>query len=291
MNQSFGETGNNKNVVESVYHKVIYISREILLNLRKNMGLFLVCLLLPCIFFIAKNASKSAVYSGSFTVMHDDLTRKIYGDRIAKINMLLKNRQYSQVSSLLGLKMEQTKKIRDIQGKNILGQDLTEDMNTDKIPFTITIIASDSIGLSDVQDHLIEFLETGTQFLATRQVVKVKEIEEELQFINRQLELIDSLETKLNLTTSLGNELKQDGKGTNSIFESSYELYKKKQELERRRSFPGSLHVVDDIIVPVKAEGHWFVDLIKSILIGVVLYSIIVLFIIPVFRLRDAKNL
>jgi hypothetical protein len=292
MNQSFEESSNNQNFIESTYYTVVHICRIILLNIKRNIGLFLACLLLPCIFFTASTLTKKAVYSGSFTVMYDDLTRKIYGDRIEKINELLHDNQHQTVSQLLGIKPDDVKKLREIKGKNILGQDLTEDMNTDKIPFIVTIVASDSAGMNLVQDRLVEFLETGTQYLANRKTMKAREIDNELHFIDHQLNLIDSLERRMNLSSSLGAETStKDGKGANSIYESSYELYKKKQELERKKSFPTSLHVVDDIIVPVKIKASWVSALVKGIIAGGFLYAFIVLLIIPVFRFRDAKNI
>ncbi|RYD56862.1 MAG: hypothetical protein EOP56_10750 [Sphingobacteriales bacterium] len=292
MNQSFEESNNNNNFIESTYYLVVHIFRAIILNIKKNIGLFLLCLLLPLAFFVASSISKKTVYTGTFTVMYDDLTRKIYGDRIEKLNELVRDNQHQTVSLLLGIKPEEAKRLREIKGKNILGQELTEDLNTDKIPFMVTIVASDSTGMIMIQDRLVEFLETGTQYLANRKALKAKEIQDELNFIDRQLAHIDSLERKMNSIGDIGGESAQDGdKGTNSIFESSYELYKKKQELERRRSVPTTLHVVDDIIIPVKTKVSLVGAIAKGIIIGIFLYAIIVLLVIPVFRFRDAKNI
>lgn len=285
MSQQIDEKSNIK---YNVYNRLISGLHRFFASIKDNFLLFIISIVITtsCLFYI--NNTQKDLYKLSFTVGYDDLVRKIYGDRLEKVNDLIVDDNYSKVSRLLGVSGNVAKTLVKVKGTNILGQDLSEDMNTDRIPFIVTITVTDSSKINELQHGLVNFLEEGNEYMAVKKEVKIKEVLEELEFIDRQLRMMDSLKKKYNDNSYAISDVKTNytNSSANTIYQFSYELYKRKQELERKKSMPANVQILDDAIAPKSLQKPAVLLIILGIFSGFILYVFLKYFLLPVFRGR-----
>lgn len=271
-----------RNFAANFYYSLIELLQKGLRAVKANFILLLCCIAAVLGLLSLYNVPKSNQFKASFTVAYDDLVRKIYGDRLYKINLLVKRGDFGKVAYYLSVDKQTASTLRSVVGKNILGDDLTQDMNTDRIPFVIKIEVTDSSTISKLQAGLVSFLEEGNAYSSTKKSLKIKEIDDELQFINDQLRMMDSLKRKFN-DGAVTSSTDANGSPTN-IYDFSYELYNKKKELLRKKSMPGTIQVIDDAIVAQASGFSVVLVIILSIVIGFFLFLFIILFIKPALR-------
>jgi hypothetical protein len=269
-----------RNVVTSSYYSIIEFLRKGFRAVRSNFILLLCCIALAVGLLSLYNAPRSRQFKASFTVAYDELVRKIYGDRLYKINLLVQKGEFKKVAYYLGVDKKTASSLRVVKGKNILGEDLTQDMNTDRIPFVISIQVADSAAIPKLQAGLVSFLEEGNAYSATTKALKIKEIDDELLFIDRQMQMMDSLKRKFN-TETIVNE--RTSSPTN-IYDFSYELYNRKKELLRKKNMPNTIQIIDDAIVAQKGGLSMPAVVFFGIVGGMVLFIVTVLFLKPAFR-------
>lgn len=273
-------------VSHGFYYQIIKGLHDILLNIKKHLLLFILCMVLGIVPFIYKYMARTDGYKASFTVVYDELSRKIYGDRLQKINYLIRKKAFGEVAKYLNVGFPVAKSLVKIEGKNILGDDLSKDMNTDHIPFVVNFVTTDSNDILALQNGIVSFLENGNEFLVNRQKIKVAEIGKEVAFIDAQLNMMDSLK-RLNSLGLLVQNIKKDDNSPLSIFEFSYDLYKKKQELLKKQAMPANIYIVDDAIVSEETNGSLLVVLLFGSILGFVLYTIIACILIPALRFKE----
>ena len=63
----------------SIYDRLIAVLHSFYVGIRKNTLLFIACMLLIPGFFMFMNMKKANTYKASFTVMYEELVRKVYG--------------------------------------------------------------------------------------------------------------------------------------------------------------------------------------------------------------------
>lgn len=271
------------------YHTLIKMLHGLIVSLRKNILLFIICMAVGIVPLVIKNFKDGNGYKASFTLMFEELSRKIYGDRLSKLNTLVQHDEMAKVATLLDIDKKMAQSIKNIEAKNILGEDLDKDLNTDRIPFIVEFVTTDSSLVLPIQKSIVKFLETGNEYMADRTMVKNLERTEELEFINNQLRVMDSLNRKGNfqtgsVSTTTSNKNTDLSNGT---YDLSYELYKRKQELLRKERMPGSLMVLDDAIVSEEAKHSLFFVFVVGTAIGLFIYTALVAFLIPAFRYKD----
>lgn len=271
------------------YQTIIKMIHSLFVSIRKNIVLFVLCMLLGIVPLLIKNMKDSDAYKASFTVMFDELTRKIYGDRLSKLNLLVQHDDMDKVALLLDVDKKTAASIKSIEAKNILGEDLDKDLNTDRIPFIVEFVTKDSTKIILLQKSIVKFLETGNEYMADRKRIKNMETSEELKFINAQLNVLDSLNKTGNfqIGSSATKSSSKSADQGNATFDLSYELYKRKQELLRKERMPESLMVLDDAIVSEEAKRSMLFVLVVGTAIGLFLYTALAAFIIPAFRYKD----
>jgi hypothetical protein len=283
-----GNTDNTQpSLLERIYNSTIRIVHDFIIGIRKNIVIFLICLVLAEIPLVAWYISKLDTYEASFTVFYDELVRKIYGDRLQKINSLVKRGEVKRISAYMQVDTKIASTLKKVSGENILGEDLTKDLNTDKIPFVVKIISTDSNTIPALQQGIVHFLELGNEYMSDRKKLRIEETEEEITFINQQLTLLDSLKRNYNV-----NSVVMERKGTRetspgSLYEFSYDIFKKKQELMRKQKMPNSIQVIDDAIVSDEGKKPLILALIIGGFLAVFLYIMLIGFIIPVLRYKD----
>ncbi len=279
-------TGNNIEK-EGMYVKLIKLIHDYFVGIRKNIVLLVLCIAVITGMLFAYNYKSSNVYKSSFTVIYKELVKKIYGDRLVKLDVLVQSEETAKLSQLLNIDEEAAKTIVSIKGKNILGEDLSEDLNTDKIPFIVELYFIDTLYIPQIQEGILGFLENGNDYLVDKKKLKIQETEDELQFISEQLAMMDTLKRKYNKmrTMNVGNK-QQEQVDLGSIYELSYSLYKKKQELMRERTMADNLNVIDDAIVPVPSNRSYPMLLAIGVILGILLYTFIYYLIIPAYKLN-----
>lgn len=274
---------------QSIYYKTIKLIHQFFVSIRRNIVLFIVCMMIGITPMLIKYSNDAGYYKASFTVMYDELVRKIYGDRLAKINTLVNRKQYDKVATILQVPLETAKTLAHVEGTNILGEDLRKDLNTDRIPFMVNITVDDSSKVRKLQDGIMLFLETGNEYMADRKRVKLLENQEELDYIDKEMRAIDSLSRRGiivgNATTTTLDDKTEKSSG--STLEFSYELYKRKQELLRKQRMPSGLVVIDDAIVSTVAQKSIVIFLAIGIALGLFLYTVLAAFVIPAIKFKD----
>jgi hypothetical protein len=237
--------------------------------------------------FMLKYKNDIKGYEASFTVSYDELVRKIYGDRLLKINSLVKQKDYKRIASFLGVKENVAQSLLSVEGTNILGEELSKDMNTDRIPFIVNMTVRDSSHISALQNGIVVFLEYGNEYMSNKNKIKKKEIASEIGFIDEQLDIMDSVKRKL-ISESLSVDKNKDGNNNSApVFQFSYDLYKKKQDLLRKQEMPSTLQVVDDAIVSKSTNKSLILNLAGGIIAGCLIYIISIGFILPVINYKE----
>jgi hypothetical protein len=275
---------NTTNGISNLYDRFILSIHRFLVEIKKNIILFIICigLCIGGLYYIS--LAQRNYFKSSFTVSYDDLVRKIYGDRLEKINVLVSHNNYDKVSKLLGISVNTSKALIKIKGTNILGQNLSEDMNTDRIPFIVTITVNDSSKISAIQDGIVNFLEEGNNYMAEKKGIKNKEVLEEIEFIDKQMRMMDTLKQKYNQNSINETDIKNPNSSVSTIYQFSYEMYKRRQELERKKSMPSNVQVLDDAIAPTSAKRPMAVIIFIGFFLGFALYTFTRYLLIPVIR-------
>ncbi len=272
---------------EGLYYYLIKAVHELIFSIKRNLLLFILCIALPACFVAGSYLMSSKQYQASFTVNYEELFRKIYGDRLDKLNELLHRKEYDKVASLIHVTPQRAANLKKIEGKNILGDDLSKDLNTDRIPFIVEYTVDDSTNILEYQNGIIQFLETGNAYLSDKKKIKQVELIEELQFIDSQLQILSTLKDAKTLAAyANGIDVNSASGGRSSLFEFSYELYKKKQDIQRKISMPQNISVLDDAIVSHKRSGL-VIRFAISLVAGSIIFFSLVFLVIPAIRFKD----
>jgi hypothetical protein len=277
-------TQQNNNFIAGAYFALISALRLFIAGIRRNIVLFLICIIGTTglvIFYFSKDKNS---YDFSFTVSYDELVRKVYGDRIVKLNTIVKENDYSRLANLLSVDQKTASALINIKAKNIVGDALEKDMNTDKIPFVVTCRVTDTATISKLQTGIVSFLEEGNKYLSSKMAIKIKEIDNEISFIDSQLTMMDNLKKEYQQFAEDASPSTKEKTSPSGLYEFSYELYKKRQDLIKKKEMPSNLQVIDDAIVPRPAKKSIVMLSIVGIILGFVVYTIVIGIVIPVFR-------
>lgn len=278
---------NNIGTVSSVYDKLIKILHRFYIDARKNMVIFLMSLIVMTSIVLFLNYRKSKVYRASFTVVYEELVRKVYGDRLEKLNAILQSNPF-KAAAYMGLDSAKVESLVEVGATNILGEPLSKDMNTDKIPFVVHIYAKDTTYIPEYQKAIVYFLENGSSFLADKKKIKIQETDKELNFLDEQLNMLDTLKRQYSVASLQSSVKDEQGKvSTGNIYEISYELYKKRQELIKKNEMPMNLYVIDDAIGSRKGGISNTLAIEIGIVLGCMVYLFIAYILLPVVRYKE----
>jgi hypothetical protein len=268
----------------SFYDKLISVLHSFYVDLRKNALVFFACIILVPAVFIFQNMKKSNTYRASFTVMYEELVRKVYGDRLNKLNRLLEDNK-GKAQAMLGLTTAQINTLKNVEGTNILGEPLSKDLNVDRIPFIVNIYLGDTSHVNEIQEGIINYLENSNDYLISKRKLRMKEIDEEINFIDNQLKMMDSLKRRYQVSAS-ATSTGSAGSSEGSLYSLSYDLYKKKQELLKKKEMPMNLYVIDDAMVPTQSNRSYMLMVGAGIVAGFILYIFMAYIVLPVLRYK-----
>lgn len=268
---------------ESIYRKVIAMLHHFIYDLKKSIGLLLACIAIVVGVLYIYNYKQSHIYRSTFTVAYDELIRKVYGDRLNKLNTLISKAEHDKVADLLNIDKKVSATLKGIDGVNIIGERLIYDMNTDTIPFVVNVYMTDTVGLRSVQDGVVSFLETGNKYLGELKEFRLKQIADEITYLDKQLSLLDS--AKSALVKNMSKDA--DSKALEDLYKLSDNLYKKRQDLLQKHALPATLHVIDEVIIPLPKGRSYILLGILGVLGGFVTYLLIKYLLIPAVRYKD----
>lgn len=269
-----------------LYDKLIAVLHTFYVDVRRRAVIFWACIVLTPGIFILLNARNANIYNASFTVMYEELVRKVYGDRLAKLNLLLEVNK-NKAQALLGLSEKQINTLKKVEGTNILGEPLDKDLNVDRIPFIVNIYLDDTSYVQEIQAGILTYLENANSYLSSKRRLKMKEIDDEISFITDQLEMMDS-QKRVYQGGMVSSTTTSSNTNEGSIYSLSYDLYKKKQELLKKKEMPMNLYVIDDAIVPTKSNRSYILVAAAGLFTGFIIYLVIVYLTLPVLRYKEA---
>ncbi|OSZ82479.1 hypothetical protein CAP35_04200 [Chitinophagaceae bacterium IBVUCB1] len=290
QNQQANQTNNTN--TDGLYIAIIRLLSSCIKKIKNSIGLYIICLLIGTAPVVAYYYSKSNTYEATFTLAYDELVRKIYGDRIDKLNIIIQSGNYNKVATILSVDKKAAQSLTKVEGYNILGEDLSKDLNTDKLPFIVSIKLKDTAFTTVLQNGIVKFLETGNSFMVERKKVKELENKEELSFINEQLSAMSSMLAKGNVSASVSETNQTTAKDSKSaktstpIYEYAYELYKRKQELQRKERMPSAITVIDDAIVSKSASKPLWLLLAVGFIGGNFIFLVLAGILIPALRYK-----
>lgn len=203
---------------------------------------------------------KPKVYEAEMTVSYVHYEKKIYADMLEKLDMLVESKSYTSLSNLLGLPEEMVSKLRGIKGYNIRNEDLVEDLSTEKIPFYITVEVTDILILDALQSAIVNYLDS-SEFIQNRLEYMQQKAEDELDFLEHRLAMVDSLGRFLILQED--KMLSEKTVSRMELLEETMTIYSKIQEVKGSLAFNLNIEVLDGFIANEKPSG-------KSILFWIV---------------------
>ena len=138
-----------------------------------------------------------------------DQTKKTYGEMIHNLDILVKDHSYDALAGVLHLSALQVQSIISIEGKNMLGSMLYEDITPAREPFYIDVKASDNAAFTALQPALLMYLNTASPYaLATRRqdssdiYTKIQSLENNIALTDTTIAAYDTMLTK-NADTSI----------------------------------------------------------------------------------------
>ena len=224
--------------------------------------------------FSLYQASKS--YEMTSTFVYGDLHPKIFGDMVAKVNILINNQENEQVASLLNLKPSQVQSINSIKVSDSRGKSLESNFTMHKEPMIITVKMQKPIPGDSLQLAINHYLNSNP-FSARRLEMKKRLLQEELDFINTKQITIDSVlkrlyEAPASTTRESGAVTIENSEGKNAyeLLRFSRELVQRKADIENSLVQVENVFAIDNFIVLPSAR-FGLGGLVKSLVIGGIL--------------------
>lgn len=219
---------------------------------------------------------KPKIYKAEMTVSYVHYEKKIYADMLQKLDMLVESKSYHSLSQLLGLPEEMVDKLRGIKGYNIRKEDLVEDLSTEKIPFYIVVEVIDISILDELQPAIVQYLD-GTEFIQDRLSYMEQKSEDELDFLEHRLAIVDSLGRFLILQED--KMLSEKTVSRMELLEETLAIYSKIQEIKGSLAFNLNIEVLDGFIANEKPAGKGILFwVIYGFLVGLGLRFLILIF-------------
>jgi hypothetical protein len=188
-----------------------------------------------------------------------NLTKQTVAEMIINLKSLISTQSYSKLSGELNLSSEDVKQIRNLTATTMDNEPLSNDTSTRFLqPFKINA----SIGKADLTDKLqaaiISYLNSkaGARKLTDDQI---KFYREKLQFIDRELEKLDSLKIHYMhflASTKISPTFYNNALNPADMYKQSSDLMKNKEEVMTWLSTSSQpIFVIDEFKMPVKAES------------------------------------
>jgi hypothetical protein len=269
-----------KRAVSDFFRVLFKVIDYIAGSVRSNIIMFLVCCLL-CIslsYLIYKIRPK--YYSTEMIVIQNELTKKDYSEIIKNLNNLVAHRSFKDLAVILKTSEPTVNKIESIEAFDINNESLEKDTST-KIgqPFKIQFKFKEIVNTDTIQSIILNYLNNNSY--ASRIIRGEKEImNQKLEFINNQLQKLDSLKTIYNsvLSTSrMPSTFYNNAMDPADVYNQSFIMANEKENiLKWLNNKSQAVMVVDNLKTPIlENKGSlklWLaIGLLAGILLGIIL--------------------
>jgi hypothetical protein len=133
------------------------------------------------------------LYESEMVCEFNDLSKKIYGEMVQKLDDLAKTRSYNALSTNLHLPLEDAREIVSIEGTNISGSKLYEDFTPDRGPMYFKVTATNNHVFAPLQKALLDYLNNNSPYRSQTDQLEIERIKHKNEFLNKDILLVDSL--------------------------------------------------------------------------------------------------
>ena len=246
----------------------LYVRRNALWYLLFGIG---AALLAAGLWYIRPKA-----YEAEMTVSYVHYEKKIYADMLGKLDLLVQSGSEEKLSELLKLPEDMCRKIRSVAGYNIRSEDLTADLSTEKIPFYIRVRVSDLDVLEPPQPALVNYL-NNTPFIQDRLRYMLKKSQQDLEFLEHRLAVVDSLSSLLIIRKEGINDEKALTRM--ELLQEALTLHDRIQQVKGSMEFNLNIEVLDGFVPSNTPAGNslkYFI--IYGFLAGIALWFLVKIF-------------
>lgn len=131
-------------------------------------------------------------YETEMVCAFNNLTKKVYGEMLLKLDLLLQSGSYPALAQTLQIPVADAQKIVAVQAKNIAGSPLHEDVTTDQSPMYISVKTTDKDILKPLQYSLLKYLNS-SPYRQRRNKMEMEVIGTRMKFLNRDMHQADSI--------------------------------------------------------------------------------------------------
>ncbi|MGZ5282915.1 MAG: hypothetical protein ACXWDO_05655 [Bacteroidia bacterium] len=132
-------------------------------------------------------------YETEMVCAFNNLSKKVYGEMLLKLGVLLKSNSYPALAQTLQLPVKDVASITSIQAKNIAGSPLHEDITADQTPIYISVKATDKKILKPLQYAIVNYLNNSSPYRQRRNKMEMEIIGSKMKFLNRDMRQADSI--------------------------------------------------------------------------------------------------
>jgi hypothetical protein len=188
-----------KNQFGQLQKFVVSISRYILKSLTRYYLLFI----LLCVGFLGLGYYQyitQATFTATSSYVYNELSKKMYGEMIDKLEDMVLSGSYHQVAEALKISEKEAMTITYISAQNAYGSKLSEDITNKEKYFYITLITTNNKMFERLQPAIEDYL--NSNLLVIKMVKqKFQKMEERLIYLKKEQVMLDSL--KIAYTQSL----------------------------------------------------------------------------------------
>jgi len=137
--------------------------------------------------------SSIMLYESDMVCEFNDLSKKTYGEMVQKLDMLAKTKSYNALATYLHIPVNDAKEIVHIEGRNMVGSFLYEDITADKSPMYFKVIATDNAVFAPLQTALPDYLNSNSPVALQGRQAETETINARMEFLKKNITLTDSV--------------------------------------------------------------------------------------------------
>jgi hypothetical protein len=183
--------------------------RTCLLFLRQNIFVLLVASALCLAGSLKIWNGKVPFYQAEMSVSYVFVPKKIYGDMVDKLNVLLRNKDYKTLGATLEVSEEDLTKVLSFNAQSIYRSNLSNDYTPKDDPFYLSVQMKTPIELQKLEEGLINYFNSPV-YIQERLRGSRESALNEIAFLENKLKLIESALTKSGPSAFLGKEVSED---------------------------------------------------------------------------------
>jgi len=126
-----------------------------------------------------------------------EMNKKTYGEMVHDLDRLASSHSYDALAKQLNIPLQESKRIISIEGKNMAGSMLFEDITQDKSPIYLDVKANTSNVFPLMEAALLNYLNTKSPYLITKGKNDSADVSTRLRQLNKNIAIADSVITTI----------------------------------------------------------------------------------------------